>query len=169
MSMADQNKPAQTASQSVAGQGGIGGSDNPQNRNLSPSPGGDGVQSAASERTAHGADRGVDQPGQQRINAAERRERGENTKQGDKVGERASLIQSPGEVLPYEAAAAALDAAEQKRFSDAEKARDEEFKDLPQATIDEINAGRNALKRHDRAAATTNPVDATEADAAKKA
>jgi hypothetical protein len=167
MSMAEPTKPAQTASQSVAGQGGIGASENPQNRNLSPSPGGDGVQSAASERSAHGADRGVDQPGQQRINAAERRERGDNAKPGDKVGERASLVQSPGEVSPYETAAAALDAAEAKRLSDAEKARDEEFKDLPQATIDEIEAGRAALKRHGRAAAPTNPVDATQADAAK--
>lgn len=151
---------AQTPSQSVAGQGGQGASQNPQNLNQSPSPGGDGVQSSDSERRAHGLDAPVNQPAQQRVNAAERRERAEETKKGDKVGERASLIQSPGEVVPGEMAARAIDDAEARRKADDERAREAEFGEIPQATRDEMEAGKQALKRHARAPENpTNPVD----------
>lgn len=156
--MADQK--AQTPSQSVAGQGGQGASNNPQNLNQSPSPGGDGVQSSDSERRAAGLDQPVNQPAQQRINAAERRERGEDAKKGDKVGERPSLIQSPGEVAPGEMAAQAINDAEIRRHADAERAREAEFSEIPQNIRDEMEAGKAALKRHSRAPeAPTNPVD----------
>jgi hypothetical protein len=121
---------------------------NPQNLNQSPSPLGDGIQSSQSERSAAGLDRTVNQPGQQRVNAAERREQGENTRPGDKAGIRAGVVQSPGEVLPSEASAALIDAAEQARRDKAEAERAAEFGTLPQATLDEMNAGKEALKRH---------------------
>lgn len=150
--MADPKTPDQKPSQSVAGQGGIGAGGNPQNLNMSPSPGGDGVQSSASEKAAQGDTR-PSQPAQQRINAAERRE---NT---DRHGIRPSLIQSPGEVVPGEAAASAINDAETRRAAAAEEAHNGQFKDIPQATLDEMNAGKEALKRHARTPAPTNPVD----------
>lgn len=160
--MADPVKPAQTPSQSVAGQGGIGGTPDPQNVNRSPSPGGDGIQSSASERQA-GGDTSLSQPVQQRVNAAERREQGDRVKHGDKVGERSTLIQSPGMVQPGEASAAAINDAEKARNEAAERAHTEQFKDLPEATLTEMEAGKAALKRHARAPEPTNPVDDLEA------
>lgn len=142
-----------------------------QNLNQSPSPGGDGVQSSAAERSSHGLDRASNQPGQQRVNAAERRERGENAREGDKVGERPSLIQSPGEVLPGDAAADAINTAEARRRDAAEAEQHLKSQDLPQAVLEEMDAGRKALERNkprnqaldantsDRAANPTNPVD----------
>lgn len=123
--------------QSVAAQGGIGGSPNPQNMNNSPSPGGDGVQSAASERA--NADKGTSQPAQQRVNAAERREQGVGGPDGDKDthGIRASLIHAPGQVLPYEDEMNAASA-----IKEAEKEPDE----LPEATRREMEAGKKALE-----------------------
>lgn len=117
-----------------------------QNLNSSPSPGGDGVTSSTAERTAHGLDRADNQPGQQRVNAALRRERGDNP--GDKVGTRPSLIQSPGEVLPGDASDAAINAAETARRDAADAERKLEHGELPQGTIDEMNAGKQALQRN---------------------
>lgn len=157
--MADPTKTAQSPSQSVAGQGGIGANSNPQNVNHSPSPGGDGVQSAASERAA-GGDTSLSQPVQQCVNAAERRERAEDVKHGDKVGLRPSLIQSPGLVAPGEASANAINDAERARIEQNERDHLEANGEVPQATMDELEAGRAALKRHaNPAAAPTNPVD----------
>jgi hypothetical protein len=129
--------------------------DNPQNMNNSPSPGGDGVQSSESERRAASAQ--TSQAAQQRINAAERRERPQGS----------PLVQSPGEVLPGEASADAINAAEQSRKDAAEREHSERYKDLPESTRSEMDAGKKALERGTVARpAPTNPVDATEHAAA---
>lgn len=128
---------------------------NPQNLNNSPSPGGDGVQSAASERSAAGLDK-VNQPAQQRINAAERREKAES---GEKnAGERPSLIQTPGEVLPGDDLL--INAAEQARKDRDAAEHKERAGELLQTTVDEMTAGKKALERnHPGAAKPSNPVD----------
>jgi hypothetical protein len=140
----------QTPYQSVAGQGGIGGTPNPQNVNRSPSPGGDGVQSSASERAAAG-DQGLSQPAQQRINAATRRENAADPNR--KGGERPALIQSPGEVLPQDTVAEAMAASERSRLDAVQAAHDAQFGD-PDAVSDqtraEMDAGRAAVQRHNR-------------------
>jgi len=158
-----QRNPEQTP------QGGIGaprpgvssGGVDPQNLNQSPSPFGDGIQSSQSERTAAGLDQPINQPGQQRVNAAERRERSEQPRPEGKAGIRPGVIQSPGEVLPSEASTALINAAEIARRDKAEAERAAEFGDLPQATLDEMNAGKEALKRYQHRAAP--PTDASKA------
>jgi hypothetical protein len=142
--------PAQTPAQSVAGQGGIGGNPNPQNLNRSPSPGGDGVQSSASERAAAG-DTSPSQPAQQRINAAQRRENSSNPDR--KPGERTSLIQSPGEVLPQDTVAEAMAASERSRLDAVQAAHDAQFgnpDEVSDQTRAEMDAGRAAVQRHSR-------------------
>lgn len=120
-----------------------------QNLNKSASPGGDGVQSSQAERSAAGLDAGVNQPAQQRINAAERRERGVDVAKDAKVGSRPSLVQSPGEVIPEDATFAASAAAIEQSHKDR-VAAEQHLKDgdLPQATLDEMNAGKAALDRN---------------------
>jgi hypothetical protein len=140
------------------------------NLNASASPGGDGVQSSASERAAAG-DKSNSQGAQQRINAAERRERGENTTTEDKKpGGPAGIVQSPGEVMPN-TGPDPIDVAEQSRKDKYELERKVDEGSLPQSTLDEINAGRAAIQgnasRKDaelnarKSGQPTNPVDET--------
>lgn len=145
-----QRNPSQTPGAGIGAQ-----PVNPQNVNNSPSPGGDGVQSSASERSAAGLDPAVNQPAQNRVNAAERREQTQRT--DGKAGLRAGIVQSPGEVLPGEASANAINAAEQNRLARQEADHLAQFGDLPQSTLDEMEAGRNALKRHAQRAAPVTP------------
>jgi hypothetical protein len=151
---------------SVAGQGGVGGAGNPQNLNNSPSPGGDGVQSAASEKAA-GGDDGVNQPKQQRINAAERREKTGTDDKGKP--RRHALIQAPGEVLPFEQTNNTIFSPEEVAEADRQAIES----NLPASTIAEMQGGRAALeaakgKKFNEnarvepvAAKPANPVDAT--------
>jgi len=136
------------------------------NLNNSPSPRGDGVQSAASEKQAAEVEK-PSQASQQRINAAERAEEG--AAGTAEVGDGPSgIVQSPGIVhavgntTVLEAATVAAEEAEKVEQL-------VEQGNLPQTTLDEIEAGRNALKSSrnrlsaemGRSTAPTNPVDAT--------
>jgi hypothetical protein len=159
-----QRNPSQVPSSGIGARPGVSSESvgaNPQNLNQSPSPLGDGIQSSQSERTAAGLDQPINQPGQQRVNAAERRERSEQPRPEGKGGIRPGIIQSPGEVLPSEASTALINAAEIARRDKAEAERAAEFGHLPQSTLDEMDAGKEALKRHQHRAAA--PVDANKA------
>ncbi len=143
---------------------------NPTNLNSSPSPNGDGVQSSSAEKTAAG-DKGNAQAAQQRINQATRREQGENVTGDDKKpGGPAGIVQSPGEVIPA-AGPDPVEVAEQVRKDKYEAERKIDNGELSQATIDEMNAGKAAIKgsgeRHAaelgerKIGQPTNPVDET--------
>lgn len=64
------------------------------------------------------------------------------------LGARPNIVQNPAEINPGEAGAQAIEAAEQARLRKENEERAALAKDLPQATLDEIEAGRAALKRH---------------------
>jgi hypothetical protein len=64
------------------------------------------------------------------------------------LGQRPNIVQAPAEVNPGVVGAQAIEAAEQARLRKENEERDELAKALPQATIDEIEAGKAALKRH---------------------
>jgi hypothetical protein len=77
----------------------------------------------------------------------EQRARAEAPKKED-VGSAPHMVQNPAEINPGEVGAAAIDAAEQARLRKENEERAELAKALPQATIDEIEAGKAALQRH---------------------
>jgi hypothetical protein len=66
----------------------------------------------------------------------------------EEVGAAPHLVQNPAEVNPGEVGAQAIEAAEQARIRKENEERAALAKSLPQATLDEIEAGKAALKRH---------------------
>lgn len=66
----------------------------------------------------------------------------------ENVGSAPHMVQNPAEVNPGQVGAAAIEAAEQARLRKENEERAELAKELPQATLDEIEAGKAALKRH---------------------
>lgn len=64
------------------------------------------------------------------------------------LGERPSIVQAPAEASPSQIAADAINAAENARLERENREAEERSKELPQNVVDEMEAGRAALKRH---------------------
>lgn len=78
--------------------------------------------------------------------------KGEDAPKKEDVGAAPHLVQNPVDRNPSEVADEAIQRVEVERIARENQEREEMAKELPQKTIDEIEAGREALKRHGVAA-----------------
>lgn len=76
----------------------------------------------------------------------------EAAKKDDSAGAKPHIIQSAAALSPGDIAAQAIEAAEADRAAREQADADERAKSLPQNVLDEMQAGKEALRRHSVAA-----------------
>lgn len=84
--------------------------------------------------------------------AARQNAKSQDAPKKEEIGAAPHLVQNPVEANPSEVSAAAIEQVERVRIARENKEAEERASELPQKTIDEIEAGKAALQRHNVAA-----------------